>query len=66
VPSFFVKALIISLEVAVEATPFTIVIFHYELGQGGLFRSQISRHLVVCSVVVQVVVFLLDDNLKVL
>jgi hypothetical protein len=35
------------------------------LGQGGLFRSQLSRRLVVSSVVVQVVVFILDDILKV-
>jgi hypothetical protein len=34
------------------------------LGQGGLFWSQHSRHLVVFSVVIQVVVFLLDDNLN--
>jgi hypothetical protein len=32
-------------------------------GQGGLFRSQHSRRLVVSYVVVQVVVFLLDDKL---
>jgi hypothetical protein len=35
------------------------------LGQGGLCMSQLSRRLVVSSVVVQVVVFLLDDILKV-
>jgi hypothetical protein len=35
------------------------------LGQGCLFRSQHSRRLVASSVVVEVVVFLLDDNLKV-
>jgi hypothetical protein len=34
------------------------------LGQGSLFRSQQSRRLVASSVVVQVVVFLLDDNLE--
>jgi hypothetical protein len=33
------------------------------LGQGDLFRFQLSYRLVVSSVVVQVVVFLLDDNL---
>jgi hypothetical protein len=32
------------------------------LGQGGLFRSQLSYLLVVSYVVVQVVVFLLDDS----
>jgi hypothetical protein len=35
------------------------------LGQGGLFRSQMSYRLVVSYVVVQVVVFLLDDNSEV-
>jgi hypothetical protein len=35
------------------------------LGQGGLFRSQESRRLIVSSVFVQVVIFLLDDNLEV-
>jgi hypothetical protein len=35
------------------------------LGQGGLFRSQLSYRLVVSSVVIQVVVFLLDDNSEV-
>jgi hypothetical protein len=35
------------------------------LGRGGLFRSQQSCRLVISWVVVQVVVFLLDDNLEV-
>jgi hypothetical protein len=41
------------------------IIFYHEVNQSGLFRSQPSRRLVVSSVVVQVVVFLLDDNLEV-
>jgi hypothetical protein len=35
------------------------------LGQGCLFRCQHSRHPVLASVVVQVVIFLLDDILEV-
>jgi hypothetical protein len=35
------------------------------LGQGGLFQSQHSCHQVISSVVIQVIVFLLDNNLKV-
>jgi hypothetical protein len=35
------------------------------LGQGGLFRSQLSYHLVVTKVVIQIVVFLLVDNSQV-
>jgi hypothetical protein len=35
------------------------------LGQVGLFRSQLSYRLVVSYVVVQVVAFLLDDNSEV-
>jgi hypothetical protein len=35
------------------------------LGQGGRIRFQHSSRLVISSVVVQVVVFLLDDNLNV-
>jgi hypothetical protein len=35
------------------------------LDQGGLFRSQLSYRLVVSYVVVQVVVFLSDDNSEV-
>jgi hypothetical protein len=35
-----------------------------KLGQGGLFRYQHSRHLVVSSVLVQVVVFLSDNILE--
>jgi hypothetical protein len=35
------------------------------LGQGGLFRSQLSYRLVVSYVVFQVVVFLSDDNSEV-
>jgi hypothetical protein len=38
--------------------------FITKLGQGGLFRHHHSHHLAVSSVFVQVVVFLLDDNLK--
>jgi hypothetical protein len=41
------------------------IIFHTKLRQSDLFRSQHSRRLVVSSVVVQVVVFLLDDILEV-
>jgi hypothetical protein len=46
---------------------FIIIILYSitNLGQGGLFRSQLSCRLVASKVVVQVVVFLLDDNSKV-
>jgi hypothetical protein len=36
-----------------------------KLGHGGLFRSEHWRRLVVSYVVIQVVVFLLDDNSEV-
>jgi phosphoglucomutase len=42
-----------------------IIIFHHEFRLGWPVSAQHSRRLVVSSLVVQVVVFLLDDNLKV-
>jgi hypothetical protein len=46
------------IENGTESSSYSIT----NLGQGGLFRSQLSYRLVVSYVVVQVVVLLLDDN----
>jgi hypothetical protein len=36
------------------------------LGQGGLFQSEHSHHPVIFSVVIQVIILILDDNLEVI
>jgi hypothetical protein len=45
-------------------TSASTIIVITNLGHGGMFQSQHLRRVVVPAVVVQVVVFVLDDNLK--